>query len=202
MGAQVSKGSPKPTVEGQWKGSFFTGEQFVTPDITSGPNVKKTPYAGGVGEQWGPYKKVYTKAIIGDPVFRPPGKVDGVPILCRCRLINEYMRGQVPGKAGHTTLNLGAEAALAVGSNRPACWEDSQTIMNPSGGDTFNVIIGHPAFYAYAANPDGTIGIAENLIEGKGLLGSIGLGGGARRSRRTSRKIRRQTRRRRRSNRD
>jgi len=184
MGAQGSKGAPQPTVEGQWKGSFATGQQFVTPDITSGPNVKKAPVAGGMGEQWGPYKKVYTKALIGDPVFTPPGKVDGVPILCRCREINQYMRSQGTGP-GHKSLNLGAQVAVMAGANRPARWEDKQSIMNPGGGDTFNVVLGHPAFYAYAANSDGTVGIAKRL------LGSIGFGGGGRRITRRGHSLRR-----------
>jgi len=195
MGAKGSKGfisiqsqnPSKPTGQGHYKGSFATGEQFVTDDITSGPDVKKTPYPGGVGEQWGPYKKIYTAAMIGSgTVFTPPGKVDGVPILCQCRSISGYVRDRSVGPS-HNTMNLGAGAALAFGSNRPACWEDSTTAMNPGGGDTFNVVVGHPAFYAYAANPNGTVGIVGDLLKGKGLFGSIGLGGGGRRATRRNR---------------
>ena len=90
--------------------------------------------------------------MFGQDLFTPPEKVDGVRILCRCRDIKDFMRSP-DGKR-----DLGSMATLIVGSNRPACWEDEQTIMNPTGGDTFNVTIGHPAFYQYALDSGGIIG--------------------------------------------
>jgi hypothetical protein len=54
---------------------------------------------------------------------------------------------------------LGAGGAILIGSNPPACWEDSETIYNPTGGDTFKVVIRDPDFYAYALNKHGLAGI-------------------------------------------
>jgi hypothetical protein len=59
----------------------------------------------------------------------------------------------------NSVIPLGAGGALLFGSNRPACWDDSETIMNPSGGETFKVTIGDPGFYAYVANKDGLAGL-------------------------------------------
>lgn len=159
MGNKQSVPQQSPVAgQGQWKSSFATGYQYVTPDIVSGPNVKKTPGPAG-SETWGPYKKQYTKSMFGQDLFTPPQKIDGVPILCRCRHINEYARNQGSGYG----IDLGAGAALAFGSHRPACWEDSESIMNPQGGDTFNITLGHPAFYGYAMNRGGIIGLATGF---------------------------------------
>lgn len=156
-------------VKGFWQPSL-SGYRWVTPDIVSGPNVKKimTP----VGQVWGPYKKSYTKSMFGQDLFTHPGHVDGVPILCRCRDIKEFMR------SSNGSLELGAAGTL-LGGQLPACWEDSESIMNPSGGDTFNVTVGHPGFYSYAVNPGGTIGA---------LTGFQGFRFGGNRSKKVSRK--------------
>jgi hypothetical protein len=143
-----------------WAWNWKRGYGFTSPNIVSDENVTKEKGPFG-SEIWGPYKKTYTKSWLGQMLFTEPKKVDGVPILCRCRVINQYMRSN----AG--TLELGAAGAVVVGSKRPACWEDSETIMNPSGGDTFTVTVGHPAFYEYVISKDGGIGILSSFFGGK-----------------------------------
>jgi hypothetical protein len=135
-----------------WLWDWKTGYTYAAPNIISGPEVTKQKDPLGQ-ETWGPYKKTYTKSMFGQNLFRPPHKIDGVPILCRCRSIDQYIRD-----SGGDRL-FGAAGALLVGTNRPACWEDSESIMNPSGGDTFNIIVGHPAFYAFMANRNGVTGL-------------------------------------------
>jgi len=138
---------------GSWGWDWKKGYSFTAPDIVSGPEVKKVP--GPLkSETWGPYKKTYNKSMFGQMLFTPPRSVDGVTILCRCREISSYMRTSDP----EADLLLGAEGALLLGSKRPACWEDSQTIMNPKGGDTFNVTIGDSRFYQYALNKGALLG--------------------------------------------
>jgi len=133
-----------------WKWNWKTGYSYVSPPIQSNSSVTKVK--GPLGsEEWGPYKKIYIKSSLGQNLFTPPESVDGVPILCRCRQISEYMRS-------NSVIPLGAGGALLFGSNRPACWDDSETIMNPSGGETFKVTIGDPGFYAYGVNKDGLAG--------------------------------------------
>ena len=159
-------------VQGRWEWRGTTGYKYVTPPVISDASVTKTPGVAGT-EVWGPYKKTYVKSMFGQNLFTPPDTVDGVPILCRCRFINQYMRG--PESKG---IYLGAAAALVAGTHRPACWEDGQTIMNPQGGDTYNVTIGHPAFYSYALNRGGLVGLAT---------GFRGFGGKSRKHRRNKR---------------
>jgi hypothetical protein len=149
-----------PTVDGEWKNRFSTGYQYVTPNVISGPEVTKIAGPGG-SEIWGPFRKLYTKALWGE-VFTPPANIDGVPVLCRCRDIKEYVRNQSVG-LGYQQMNLGAQAALVFGKNRPACWEDRQTIMDPTGGPTYNLTLGHPAFYGYTLNRGGIIGAATGF---------------------------------------
>ena len=155
-----------PIVNGEWKSSFTTGYKYVTPNITSGSNIQKKKGSFGT-EVWGPYKKQYTKSLFGADQFTPPEKVDGIPILCRCSLIKDYMRS----KDGSKNLYLGAQSALLFGSNRPACWEDSESIMNYKGSNSFNVIIGHPDFYTYAASKTGIVGILKSIAGFKGGKG-------------------------------
>ena len=145
---------------GSWAWNWKRGYDFTSPNIVSDETVTKTK--GPLGSEiWGPYKKTYTKSTFGQMLFTEPNKVDGVPILCRCRFINQYMRSNAGG------LELGAAGAVVVGSNRPACWEDSESIMNPSGGDTFTVTVGHPSFYEYAISKDGAMGILGAFFGGK-----------------------------------
>lgn len=154
MGAGIAKpASAGPSVEGEHKFRFTTGYQFVTPNITSGPNVIKKDFIAG-SQVWGPYKKKYVKSMFGQDLFTPPGKVDGVPILCRCRFIHQYMRADT--QEGSPIML--SSAAAFISSDRPACWDDEETIMNPQGGDTFTVTIGHPDFYTTAMNRGGLIG--------------------------------------------
>lgn len=66
--------------------------------------------------------------MFGQMLFTPPKSVDGIPILCPCRGIDGYMRA-----GGEGQIILGAGAALLFGKNRPACWDDAETITNPGG---------------------------------------------------------------------
>jgi len=145
-------GSSQSNPEAKWKGSM-SGYRYVTNNITSNSSVKKVSYADG-SQVWGPYKKKYITSSFGQPLFTAPGKVDGVRILCRCRDIHGFMR-----EASSSNLLVGSAGTLAFGSNRPACWEDSENPMNPGGGDTFNVTIGHLAFYSFAASNKGVLGL-------------------------------------------
>jgi len=124
-------------------------------------------------------------------VHQPPVDVDGVPILCQCRNIGNWMRSAPSGR-----LTLTAEGILLFGENPPACWEDNMSISNPTGGNTYNVYVRHPAFYQYALNRNGGIGIVENVLKAQlnptaklTILGiPIGLWGGRRRTKRKVRK--------------
>ena len=134
-----------PNVNSDWKYSFATGYKFVSPNVNSGYNIIKRPGILG-SEIWGPYQKQYTAQMFNQHEFTPPDKVDGVPILCKCSEIRNYEYGQ-------NGPNLGASFALLFGSNRPACWEFSDNVLNPfespQDTNTFYVIIGHPDFYRY-----------------------------------------------------
>lgn len=135
-----------------WAWNWKKGYSFTSDPVISDANVKKIK--GSLGfEEWGPYKKTYTKSMFGQYLFTPPKSVDGIPILCRCRFINEYMR------SNSGDILLGAGGAILIGSNPPACWEDSETIYNPGGGETYKIIIREPAFYAYATNKHGLAGL-------------------------------------------
>jgi hypothetical protein len=140
-------------VEGYWVNDIKTGRRWVTNPIQSGPTVVKKKLANSpIGEVWGPYDKLYTRSMFGQNLFTPPESVDGVPILCRCRDIPEYVRS-------NGNLNLGAGGALVLGQNPPACWEDSETIMNPTGGRTFDITLRHPGFYINAISSNGLLGL-------------------------------------------
>lgn len=144
---------PKPVIAttqssvipGYWAADPKTGYRWVTPAIVSGPDVVKEPFTLG-GEKWGSYKKLYTRSMFGQNLFTPPEQVDGVPILCACSRIRFYVRDS------HGRRKTNPMGALLFGSSRPACWTDNRSIMNPSGGDSFSVIVGHPEFYTYAVN--------------------------------------------------
>ena len=107
-------------------------------------------------EMWGPYKKTMVQRF--GLVHQPPVDVDGVPILCQCRDIANWERGVTTGK-----LTLTAEGLLLFGKNPPACWDHDIGPSNPTGGDTYNVYVRHPAFYQYALNPNGALGILGNV---------------------------------------
>jgi hypothetical protein len=52
----------------------------------------------------------------------------------------------------------------------PACWEDNETIWNPSGGDTYEIHVNDPEFTTYSFSNNGSIGILGNL-SGVSILG-------------------------------
>jgi hypothetical protein len=160
QGQQIAN---QPVSIGHWVSDAKTGWRWATDPIISDATVQKIPLSSSVpglpGETWGPYQKRFTKSMFGQNLFTPPESVDGVPILCQCRHINQYVRDRSGG-----TL-LGADIALAVGASPPACWEDSAGFSDPYGGLTFSVTTRHPAFYAYMANKNGTVGLATNMIK-------------------------------------
>jgi len=110
----------------------------------------------------GPFKKIKSNGWFGT-ITTVPKTVPGtdIPILCKCRYIRDFMRS-TEGKR-----YLSSEATLLFGKYPPACWEDKSTIMNPSGGDEYTVTIGHPTFYAYALNKNGSIGVVQSALSGK-----------------------------------
>jgi hypothetical protein len=151
------------TKTGSFVGDWKTGYRFGTAEIKSGPGVTKKPM-GGLGmatgaQVWGPYKKEYTKTSFGQLLFYPPQKVDDVPILTQCRNIREYVRTD----EGKRYLN--ASGALLVGSKRPACWRGTEeTMFNSEKGDNYEIVVGHPEFYAYAASKQGTLGLVTDFL--------------------------------------
>jgi len=138
-----------PVSEGYWHDDIKTGRRWVTSPIVSDSSVSKKADPLG-GSTWGPYQKKYTLSSFGQKLFTPPESVDGVPILCRCRGIDQYIRDTEGGRV------IGG--IIALGAGKPACWEDSGSIYSPQGGSTFNVTVGHPAFYSYMLDKGGLIG--------------------------------------------
>jgi hypothetical protein len=146
--------------QGKWVSNWKTGYRYTTNSIRSSNYPEATKNPGPLGtEVWGPYPKKYVKSMFGQMLFQAPEKVDDIPILCRCRDINSYVRGTNGARY------MGALGAIAVGSKRPACWEDNQTIWDPSGGDTFTITVGHPGFYQYMISKNGAVGIVTNVAK-------------------------------------
>jgi hypothetical protein len=154
-----------PVVEGHYVNDSKTGYRWATDPIVSDSSIQKVPQPvslpGLPGEIWGPYPKKFTRSMFGQNLFTPPESVDGVPILCRCRDIRQYVRS----KDGSRILN--AMIALGAGASPPACWEDDESIMNPYGGMTFRVNTRHPAFYEYMIDRDGLTGIFSKIVGGR-----------------------------------
>jgi len=182
----------EPTAKGHWVSDIKTGFRWSTDPIISGPEVVKKPLgSGGIpqfeddnnvkigfslpnlpGEVWGPYRKKFTKSdVMPGQAFTPPESVDGVPILCRCRMIYQYMRDE---RGGRMLQGLGA---VLGGKSVPACWDDAETIWNPLGGMYFYVKTRHPEFYTLAASKQGLFGIAKAAATGP--IGPVPLALGA-----------------------
>lgn len=181
----------EPPVKGHWVSDIKTGYRWATDPLISGPDVVKKPLgSGGIpqfeddntvkigfslpnlpGEVWGPYRKQFTKSDFGGQVFTPPESVDGIPILCRCRNIYEYMRDP---RGGRMLQGLGA---VLGGKSVPMCWDDSETIWNQLGGMYFYVKTRHPDFYALAASKNGLLGVAKAAATGP--IGPVPLALGA-----------------------
>ena len=122
--------------KGHWAGNFLTGYRWATDPLTSDSDVQKV--SGLVGDTWGPYTKRYTKSWLGWWDFTPPESVDGVPILCRCRNISQYMKGH-KGRIADVLLT------------KTGCWEDDAWLFSPSSDHpTFRVHVNHPAFAVHA----------------------------------------------------
>jgi len=172
-------------VEGHYVSDFKTGQRWATDPIESDASVKKVSFGQTIpkfednqfigdlknknmympssyykpkepGQIWGPYKKQFTKSSFGQNLFTPPESVDGIPILCRCREIKEYVNDSDGG------ITLNALYALLAGETPPACWEDNEMITDPFGGMYFFVVIRHPDFYNYAQSKDGARGVLMN----------------------------------------
>jgi len=181
----------EPLSKGHWVSDIKTGFRWSTDPIISGPEVVKKPLgSGGIpqfeddnnvkigfslpnlpGEVWGPYRKKFTKSELGGQAFTPPESVDGVPILCRCRMIYQYMRDD---KGGRMLQGLGA---VLGGKSVPACWDDAESLWNPLGGMYFYVKTRHPEFYTLAASNQGLFGIAKAAVTGP--IGPVPLAIGA-----------------------
>jgi hypothetical protein len=113
------------------------------------------------GTVLGPFVKEFTTGWFGWQVFDPktvPGT--DIPILCNCRKINEY----IMSRNGDRYLN--ARAALLFGKYPPTCWDDTTSIFKQTDPN-YSVTIGHPIFYQYQLNKNGSVGIAKNLLAGK-----------------------------------
>ena len=179
MAAAQKEQQAEPTATGHWVSDIKTGYRWATDPITSGPDVVKKPLGNTIpqfendnnlkyafslpaypGEVWGPYRKQFTKSIIGGQAFAPPESVDGVPILCRCRDIEKYMRDERGGRM------LQGFGAVALGKSMPACWDDNELLWNPFGGMYYYVKTRHPEFFAYAASSQGLLGVAEGIATG------------------------------------
>ena len=165
----AAAGATAPETGAKWIWDWKTGYRRVTPGIISGPEVKKVPLPTG-GELWGPYKKVYADGFFGRN-FTPPSTVDGIPILCQCRDIHNYMRTE----GGSGGLSLGAGGAVLFGGKPPACWDyDSKNFLRPDAGETFHVEVNPLAFKELLLNPGGIMGIVTgskswfNLLRGAG----------------------------------
>jgi hypothetical protein len=165
--------------EGHWVSDIKTGYRWATDPIISGPDVVKKPLGNVVpqfennnnlkmmfslpklpGEVWGPYRKKFTKSVIGGQVFTPPETIDDVPLLCRCRDIDKYMRDDRGGRM------LQGFGAVVNGKHAPACWDDNESFSDFLGGMYFYVMTRHPSFYALAASGDGLLGVARNVASG------------------------------------
>jgi len=150
--------------DGKWTWNWKTGYRYRTEGVKSSNQERKKTTAGlgrfTGAEVRGPFKKKYVKNFLGQPAFYPPDSIDGIPILCRCRQISQYLRTPEGGRL------LGATGAMLVGSNPPACWDDNETIFNPTGGDTYTVTIRHPDFYSLMASSQGTLGLLSMFFGG------------------------------------
>ena len=181
INAQFKEQQAQIPVKGHWVNDIKTGVRWATDPVTSDSSITKLPLGNTIpgfdkdnnlkmifslpklpGEVWGPYKKQFTTSSLGGQVFTPPESVDGVPILCRCRNIAEYMRDERGGRM------LQGFGAVAAGAKPPACWDDSEAALlgNVTGGLNFYVMTRHPAFYALAASKNGLFGVAKSIAEG------------------------------------
>lgn len=177
-------------VKGHWVSDIKTGMRWATDPIVSDESVIKKPLGNDIpgfennndltmirslpqlpGEVWGPYRKKFTTSFVGGQVFTPPESVDDVPLLCRCRDIQSYMRDP---KGGAMLQGFGA---VAFGSKPPACWDDGERLWNMTGGMFYYVITRHPSFYIFGASKKGVFGIAEKVA--KGPVGPVPLALGA-----------------------
>jgi len=181
LNAQFKEQQAQTPVKGHWVSDIKTGYRWATDPITSDSSITKVPLGQTIpgfekdnnlkmifslpklpGEVWGPYKKQFTRSSFGGQVFTPPESVDGVPILCRCRDIPEYMRDK---QGGHMVQGFGA---VAAGAKPPACWEDSEAALlgDVTGGLKYYIMTRHPSFYAFAASKNGLLGVAKSVAEG------------------------------------
>jgi hypothetical protein len=101
------------------------------PERKTPPGTKKivNPPNYPSKELWGPIPKEYG-SFMGGRTWSPPGKVDGIPIVCKCSDIGDYMKRQ-----------LGADL-IFLKKNPPSCWEDDSSIISGlSGADPPNYYI-------------------------------------------------------------
>jgi len=190
--AQFKAHQAEIPVTGHWVSDIKTGYRWATDPVISDASVVKKPLGNTIpgfenlmnakmtyslpglpGEIWGPYKKKFTKSTFGGQVFTPAESVDGVPLLCRCRDITQYMRDKEGGRM------LQGFGAVGFGKNVPACWDDTEAVLlgDVNGGMNYYVMTRHPAFYAFAASKNGLLGVAKAVATGP--IGPVPLAIGA-----------------------
>ena len=177
--ADLKKQQDEIPVPGHFVSDIKTGYRWATDPIISGPDVVKKPLGNTIpqfennnnlkyvyslpklpGEVWGPYRKKFTKSSLGGQMFAPAESIDGIPILCRCREIAKYMRDD---KGGRMLQGFGA---VVFGKNPPMCWDDNESIFDPTGGMYYYVQTRNPLFYEYAYSSQGSYGVAKSILTG------------------------------------
>ena len=169
---EIMKAQAQPIKTVHREGDAVFGES-VAPPIVSGPEVKKRLSPIG-GEIWGPYKKAYSESSWGY-AWRYPENIDGVIPVCECKDIKTWVRGDNFGGKSQQRVVLTAYAAYIRGN--PACVQDIANYWrSPDGGPEFNLVVNHPDFNIYLANPKGIVGMASDVARGKNPIHSL-LGG-------------------------
>lgn len=169
-------------VQGHWVNDIKTGTRWATAPITADKskvlNTFTVPGLGLSGEVLGPFPKSFTRSMFGQNLFTEPESVNGIPILCQCRNIWQYVRS--PGTKGRI---LNAEWAILFAKTPPACWEDSTGYDfskgegDYAGGMTFTVTVRHPEFYRWMISESGGIGMATTLAKDAGMIKLLGFSG-------------------------
>jgi len=169
-------------VQGHWVNDIKTGTRWATAPITADKSkVMQTftvPGLGLSGEVLGPFPKTFTRTMFGQNLFTAPESVNGIPVLCQCRDIWQYVRS--PGTKGRI---LNAEWAILFAKTPPACWEDSTGYDfskgqgNYAGGMTFTVTVRHPEFYRWMLSENGGVGMATTLAKDAGMIKLLGFSG-------------------------
>lgn len=179
-GATGTRAVPGPTVEGKQVevvlntkfGIDSTELRWVVDDITSTAEVKKEKKPDG-SETWGPYKKQYTKTLIGQEVWTQPNKIDNILLLCDCKDIFGYLNNlshpnDPNDNVGTQEMHQGAQPRfqyILKNADKTMCWSDESTAFSGNVGSTYNVILRHPDFKKYGTA--GTVALGVKFFGGK-----------------------------------